>query len=165
MLLQQKYSNKTVVVVCTVPTLNILTSKLKLKLKLNLTSSNEFKHHIDFHRLLQNGQTHSNNSSANCWRIVWVFDHFIRLVLKGSSEVYLGSCQTSTMELFAKISLMFGKAVNMPLLLLLHDKLWSVVDCSQGLFKISKFYKQGLPWILFHGIFPNFLKQLFLRTS
>ena len=31
----------------------------------------------------QNGQTHSNNSSANCRQIVWVFDYFVKLALKG----------------------------------------------------------------------------------
>ena len=31
----------------------------------------------------QNGQTHSNNLSAICWQIVWVFGHFVGLVLKG----------------------------------------------------------------------------------
>ena len=31
----------------------------------------------------KNGQTHSNNSSAICRRIVFVFDHFVKLALKG----------------------------------------------------------------------------------
>ena len=37
--------------------------------------------------VLQNGQTHSNNSSPNCQRIVCVFDHFVGLALKGLTSV------------------------------------------------------------------------------
>ena len=38
----------------------------------------------------QNGQTHSNNSSANCSLIVdSVFNHFVELVLKGLNTLEL----------------------------------------------------------------------------
>ena len=43
----------------------------------------------------QNGQTHSNNSSAICQQIVSVFDHFVGLALKGLSFEVDGMVQNN----------------------------------------------------------------------
>ena len=39
-------------------------------------------------RISQKGQTHSNNSSAICRRAVWVFGHFVELMLKGLTSIW-----------------------------------------------------------------------------
>ena len=50
----------------------------------------------------QNGHAHSNNSSANFRWIVWVFDHFVGLALKGFNIAVCGKVQFGSDEWFAR---------------------------------------------------------------
>ena len=57
----------------------------------------------------QNGQTHSNNSSAIWRRIVWVFDHFVGLALKGLR--YNAMCCSKVVSLYHKLGVFIWRCL------------------------------------------------------